>query len=99
MTIWLKDIDSIARMRSYTDLLEKISALMRRHVISAQAEHSKLYADMLAESPLEPRECPANYLGLPKGTKLFGMILPALGIQFAEIKGTFRMISVIDSSR
>jgi hypothetical protein len=94
-----ENIDSIARMRSYTDLLEKIAVLMRKHVVGVQAERSQQYRQMLEEdSDVKSRICPSECLGLPKGTKLFDMYVPLLRLQFAEIKGELKIVSARDSS-
>ncbi|MEK6337486.1 MAG: hypothetical protein AABM67_21390 [Acidobacteriota bacterium] len=94
-----ENIDSLSRMRSYTDLLEQIAVLMRKHVTRTHAERSKQYEDMLESSNLESRVCPDEYLGLPKGTKLFEIRLPPIRLQFAEIKGQLKVISARDFSR
>src|SRR5258708_3055643 len=95
-----ENIDSIARMRSYTDLLEEIAVLMRKCVVAVQAERSPQYQQMLEEdSHVKSRICPSDCLGLPKGTKLFDMFVPLLHLQFAQIKGELKIVSVSDSSR
>ena len=94
-----ENIDSIARMRSYTDLLERIAALMREHVTRVQAERSQQIQQMLEEdSDVHSRICPGECMGLPQGTKLFEINLPLLRLQIAEIKGRFKIISARDSS-
>jgi hypothetical protein len=94
-----ENIDSIARMRSYTDLLEKIAVLMRKRVIGVQAERSQQYQQMLEEdSDIKSGICQSECLGLPKGTRLFEMTLPLLHLQFAEIKGELKIVSARDSS-
>ena len=94
-----ENIDSVARMRSYTDLLEKIAVLMRKHVVEVQAERSQQYQQMLEEdSDVKSRICPSDCLGLPKGTRLFDMSNPLLHLQFAEIKGELKIVSARDSS-
>jgi hypothetical protein len=94
-----EDIESIDQMRSYTDLLEQIAALMRKHVRNTHSQSSKLYADMLADSDVSPTVCAKVCLGLPQGTQMFDMTLPALHLQFAKIQGEFKIISAIDASQ
>lgn len=94
-----ENIDSVKRMRSYTDLLEKIAALMREHVRRIHLESSQQYKDLWAASDLQSRVCPDECLGLPKGTKLFELSLPPMRLQFANIKGALKIISAADSSR
>ncbi len=96
-------IDSIERLRSYTDLMERISALMRKHVLDAKAEHSKEYRAMLEDwdwtfDLYQPkvRRCTTECFGLPKGTKLFDVNVPIFHLQIAEIKGEMRIVSAMD---
>ena len=94
-----ENIDSIARMRNYTDLLEKIAALMREQVRRVHVENSQQYKDLLEASDLQSRVCPDECLGLPKGTRLFELTVPPMRLQFARIKGALKIISAADSSR
>jgi len=92
-------IDSVERLRSYTDLLEKVSALMRTHVVTSDAEHSKDYQAVLEEWNLyQPtaRTCVTQCLGLPKGTRLFEVNVPVFRLQLAKIKGELRVVSAQD---
>lgn len=94
-----ENIDSVERLRSYTDLLEGIGALMRRHVISVGAEYSKEYQTMLEDWDLyqpEVRICATDCLGLPKGTRLFDVNVPVFHLQLAEIKRELRVVSATD---
>lgn len=94
-----ENIDSVERMRSYTDLLEKIAVVMRKHVVEVQAERCPQYQQMLEEdSDVKARSCQGECLGLAKGTKLFEMTVPLLRLQFAEIKGELKIVSARDSS-
>lgn len=93
-----ENIDSVERMRSYTDLLEKIAELMRRHVTRVQADRSAEYKNMLEDSDIEPRICSDECFGLPQGTKLYQFSLPLLHLQFAEIAGKLKVVSATDSS-
>jgi hypothetical protein len=97
-------IDSVERLRSYTDLLEKLGSLMRKHVIRTAAEHSKAYQAMLEDwhwtfDLYQPRVriCVRNCLGLPNGTKLFEVNVPVFRLQLAQIKGNLRIVSVVSS--
>jgi hypothetical protein len=96
-------IDSVERLRSYTDLMEKISTIMRKHVVGVRAEHSKEYRAMLENwdwtfDLYQPkvRLCAAECFGLPKGTKLFEVNVPIFHLQIAEIKGEMRIVSAMD---
>ncbi|HUS10235.1 MAG TPA: surface-adhesin E family protein [Pyrinomonadaceae bacterium] len=97
-------IDSVERLRSYTDLLEKLGSLMRKHVIRAAAEHSKAYQAMLKYwhwtfDLYQPRVrvCARNCLGLPNGTRLFEVNVPMFRLQLAEIEGNLRVVSAMSS--
>jgi hypothetical protein len=99
-----ENIDSIERLRSYTDLLERIGALMRKHVISVGAIHSKKYQSMLehwdwtfALYQPQVRICARDCLGLPKGTRLFEVNVPVFRLQLVEIKGNLKIVSAISS--
>jgi len=98
-----ENIDSVERLRSYTDLLERTGALMRKHVISVGAEHSKEYRSMLEDwdwtfDLYQPkvRICAGECLGLPNGTRLFEVNVPMFHLQLAEIKGELRIVSAMD---
>ena len=92
-------IDNVERLRSYTDLLERISALMRTHVVTSDAEHSKDYQAMLEDWDLyqpKARTCDTECLGLHKGTRLFEVNVPVFRLQVAKIKGELRVVSATD---
>jgi hypothetical protein len=93
-------IDNVERLRSYTDLLEKLGALMRKHVIGIAAEHSRAYQTMLEHWNLyqpKVRVCRRDCLGLPEGTKLFEVDVPIFHLQLAEVKGNLRVVSAMSS--
>lgn len=93
-------IDTVRRLNSYTDLLERIAILMRRHIIKVSAERSKQYQAVLdARDLYEPKErvCVRNCLGLPDGTKLFEVNVPVFQLQLAEIGGNLRVVSATSS--
>lgn len=94
-----ENVDSVARMRSYTDLLEKIADQMRKHVTRVGAERSAPYQEMLSGSGAASRVCANSYLGLPKGTKIFEVLLPPLLLEIAEIHGQLKIVSARDSSQ
>jgi hypothetical protein len=99
-----ENIDSLERLRSYTDLLERIAALMRKHVKSVAAEHSKEYKAMLEDwdwtfDLYQPkvRICARNCLGLPEGTRLFEVNVPVFRLQLAQVRGNLRIVSLVSS--
>ncbi len=93
-----ENIDSVERMRGYTDLLEKISSLMREHVRKVRAAQSKEWHAMLEDWDLyQPmvRVCAENCFGLPRGTKLFEVNVPVFRLEVAEVGGKFKVVSAI----
>jgi Surface-adhesin protein E len=93
-------IDNVERLRLYTDLLERLGALMRKHVIRVAAERSKAYQAMLEDWDLykpKVRSCGENCLGLPNGTRLFDVNVPVFHLQIAEIGGNLKVVSAMSS--
>lgn len=95
-----ENIDSIELLSSYTDLLERVSALLRKHVIKVKAERSAEYRKTLDDwnwqfKLYQPqmRVCASECLGLPKGTRLFEINVPLFRLQLAEINGEMRIVS------
>ncbi len=94
-------IVSVEQFRGYTDLLEGIAILMRRHVANGGAEKSHAYQKLLRDSGLyspTERVCANDCLGLPKGTRLFRVNVPMFQLQLAEIKGKLKVVSAVDFS-
>jgi surface-adhesin protein E len=92
-------IDSLERMRNYTDLLEKVAVLMRKHVVAVDAERSKLWQRIESDGELYRAKistCPQGCLGLPKETKVFQIKVPILLLQIAEVNGKLKIISASD---
>ena len=90
------NIDSVERLRSYTDLLERLSSLMRVHVRRVRAAQSEEWREMLEEPELgmpKVRVCTENCLGLPAGTKFFEVNVPVFRLKVAEIRGNLKVIS------
>jgi hypothetical protein len=93
-------IDNVKRLRSYTDLLEQLSLLMRKHVTRGAAEHSKGYRAVLEDWDLyqpKVRSCARDCMGLPKGTILFEVNVPVFRLQIADIRGNLKVVSAINS--
>lgn len=92
-----ENIDSVERLRSYTDLLERIGSLLRKHVRNVAAEHSKQYQSMLEHWNLyQPRvRVCDNCLGLPNGTKIFEVNVPVFNLQLAQIGGELKVVSAM----
>ena len=91
-------IDSVGRMRTYTDLLEKISSLMRVHVRRVRAAQSENWRAMQSYWSLyQPiaQDCTSPCMGLPAGTKLFDVNVPVFRLKVAEISGNLKIVSAI----
>ena len=91
-------IDSVERLRSYTDLLEKLSSLMRNHVERVGAARTKEWHAMLEDWNLyqpKVRACSGSCLGLPGGTKLFEVSVPVFHLQVAEVGGSLKVVTAI----
>ena len=89
-------IGDVERLRSYTDLLERISSSMRVHVKTVKAEQSTNWKEILDEWNLgQPklRVCGKDCLGLPQGTKMFDVDIPLFHLQIAEIEGKLQIVS------
>ena len=93
-------IDSLPRMRSYTDLMEKVATLMQTHVTRVNAEKSDGYRELLEKWVPDERvrTCQTRCLGLPKGSRLFEISVPIFRLQIAEIMGQLKVVSVLDNS-
>jgi len=92
------NINSVRRLRSYTDLMEKLGWLMRSHVKQVGATRSKEWHAMLEEWNLyqpKVRTCTENCFGLPIGTKLFEVNVPVFNLQVAEVGGTLKVVTAI----
>jgi hypothetical protein len=93
-----ENINSLERLRSYTDLMEKMAWLMRNHVRRVDATRSKQWHAMLRHWNLyqpKVRVCSGNCLGLPNGTKLFEVSVPVFHLQVAEVNGSLKVVTAI----
>ncbi len=92
------NINSVGRLRSYTDLIEKLAWLMRSHTKRVRATRSKEWHAMLNEWDLyqpKVRTCAENCFGLPNGTKLYEVNVPVFNLQVAEVGGTLKVVTAI----
>jgi len=97
-------IDSVERMRAYTDLLERIASLVRNELRARKSEGPEQDLVTLAnrtwpEALFQPRirTCVNKCLGLAEGTRLFEVDVPVLRLQLAEVKGEMRIVSARSS--
>ena len=91
-------IDSVERLRSYTDLLERVSGLLRKHIAETRdGKHKARWAsfgETFEVDPPQTRVCAIECLGLPAGTKLFQVNVPVFQLQLAEINGALKIVSI-----
>lgn len=95
-----EQIDSLERMRSYTDLLEKANRLLREHVRSVKAERSPRYQKVKDELHIDDELfepvtyiCNETCFGLPAGTLVFNVSIPLFRLRLAEVKGQMKILS------
>jgi len=91
-----ENLDSVERVRTYTDLLEKINSLLREHVKTVKASDSKEWKDIVKNWNLfdpKARVCSLHCLDLPAGTTLFEVNIPVFTLQVAEVNGKLKVIS------
>jgi len=90
------NLDSVERVRTYTDLLAQINSSLREHVQRVKASESKEWKQMQQQWELfEPRAsvCSASCLDLPAGTTLFEVNVPVFILRIAEVNGTLKVVS------
>jgi hypothetical protein len=91
-------IDGVEQLRSYTDLLERVGGLLRKHAAEAGGgKHKERWAsfgDTFGVDPPQTRVCATECLGLPAGTKLFRVNVPVFQLQLAEINGALKIVSI-----
>jgi hypothetical protein len=97
-------IDSVERMRAYTDLLERIASLVRNELRARKSKGTEQDLVTLADRTwpkelFQPRirTCVNKCLGLAEGTRLFEVDVPVLRLQLAEVKGELRVVSAKSS--
>jgi len=89
-------VDDVERLRSFTDLLERVGSLMRAHVKNVKAEQNANWKEITEDSNLgQPklRVCAKDCLGLPKGTNIFDVDIPIFHLQVAEIDAKLQIVS------
>lgn len=96
-----ENIDSVERMRDYTDLLESIAGLLRKHAAGAvrPEERRVSWREMFRASAPRTVVCAAECLGLPAGTKLFQVEVSVFQLQMTEIDGELKVVSIGPSPR
>lgn len=91
-------IDSVEKLQSYTDLLEKISLSLRNRVNNLEARDLNEYHKVLCESEANTycplvELCGTECLGTPVGTKVFEVTLSVFRLRIAKVKGSLKVIS------
>lgn len=94
-----EQINSIERMRSYTDLMMQVASWMRSHVAGVNVKASPQYQELMEESPSpDPHilTCAHRCLGRPRGTQLIEVNLPIFRLQLVDINGQMKIVSILD---
>jgi hypothetical protein len=98
-----ENIGSLEQLRSYTDFLEKLAILLRKHVARVGAERSSAYQEMLDDWDwrrdlyrAKSRTCNSECFNLPKGTRLFQINVPMFQLQIANVQGQMKIVSAMD---
>lgn len=91
-------IDSVEKLQSYTDLLERISLSLRNRVNNLKARDLNEYHKVLCESEANTycplvQLCGTECLRTPVGTKVFEVTVSAFRLQIAKVKGSLKVIS------
>ena len=93
-------IDSLERLRSYTDLLEKIGAQLRPQIRkmgppSSDGNRTSVEEWLDSYDMFKPSvsSCAKQCPGLPSETRLFTVKVPIFELQIAEIGGQLKVIS------
>jgi|GEM_PF-1179013 len=102
-----ENIDSVERLRSYTDMLEKFGIALRKHVIRNNAGKPNVYLRKLSEKEIpylfktKKIICSKECFGLPKGTEIFEVeaYFQMFALQISEIDGEMKVLSITPSIR
>jgi hypothetical protein len=93
-------IDSIEKLRSYTDLLQQINNYFLRELNSRPRALRQIFRKKFegwetrgAEAIVCSKEC----LGLPKGTRLWEIDIPIFHLQIARLNGRMQIVSAVPS--
>jgi len=87
-------IDSVPKLKSYTDLLEQINAYFFRQLSSRPRDVRRVLRKL--EGPargLEDTVCVSECLGLKKGTRLWEVDVPVFHLQLTKIRGRMQIVS------
>jgi hypothetical protein len=91
-----ENLDSVERVRTYTDLLEQINSSLREHVKTVKASECDGWKELLQHWDLfQPRArvCAEKCLDLPAGTTIFEVGVPVFILQVAEVNGNLKVVS------
>jgi hypothetical protein len=87
-------IDGVERLRVYTDLLERVGELFRKHADAGGRRRRVVWEETWRADAPRVRVCERACLGLPAGTKLYEVGVPVFRLQLAEIDGALKVVSV-----
>lgn len=89
-------IDTVSRLKSYTNLLEQIGRYFQRHARHIDRPRTEEGEEDVLNNELHTSGCfvcTSECLGLPKGTKIWEIDIPVFRLQITEVKGRMRIIS------
>jgi hypothetical protein len=95
-------INSVERLHEYTDLLEGINQILRKEIAKLPPGKDLLLREFPSDEEiiwreLSVKDCSKSCLGLPAGTKLYEVDVPAFHLQLAEIEGEMKIVSAMYS--
>ena len=95
-------INSVDRLREYTDLLDGINRILRKEIAKVPSEKDLLLRQFSGDEDIvhwEPsvKDCARSCLGLPAGTRLYQFDVPAFHLQLAQIDGEMKIVSALFS--
>ena len=95
-------INSVERLHDYTNLLEGINRILRKEIAKLPPAKTDLLRQFASDDEIIWRNdaikvCLKSCLGLPAGTKLYEIDVPAFHLQLAEIEGEMKIVSAMYS--
>jgi hypothetical protein len=88
-------IDSVSKLKSYTNLLEQIGTYFQSHARHIDRPRTEEAEELLDNERFTSGSfvCAFECLGFPEGTKIWEIDIPVFRLQITEVKGRMRIIS------
>jgi len=89
-------IDSVEKLRGYTDLLQQINNYFLQDLNSRPRALRQIFRKTFEDWETRGAEaivCSKECLGLPKGTRLWEIDIPIFHLQFARLNGRMQVVS------